>query len=167
MKNTKKKIGIIFIIFSILFYSTCKKELSQVVIIPSFGTIEVPNDWIITSMDDIIYMTDLPISNIEHNIFLAVVNRVWGEDRSYYYEYFEYAEPLGYIRGGIHSNDTEHRLVKFVIDGTVVEKYVIYLHKRRGTTNATIYLISVDNLISEDMIIKIAKSFEILLDFYE
>ena len=144
---------ILAIIFCLIFF---RYAFWQKVTIPSLGSFKVPKDWIVTKNENIIYITDKPIEE-DYKIYLVGVGRVKGADGKYHYDFFENAETLGSERGAVYSNSAGYWVEKFNINGVIKEKYVIYLYY--GFGHPLIYLIAWDNLIDENTIIKITKSY--------
>lgn len=140
--------------FFLIWFFFLRYALWQKVTI-DFGTFKVPREWVVTHRKDVIYITGKSIYEGRYKIYLIGVEwgRIYGE---YRHELFENAELIRHGRGVIYSNSAIYRRKLFNIDGIEKEKYVIVFS---FLSDPPIYFFAWDNLLDEDTIIKITRSF--------
>jgi hypothetical protein len=126
----------------------------QSVSISEVGTFKVPKKWVATQEDNVVYFTDKPIDEKGYKIYLIGKME---DDREYvrYTEYFENTEFIKTVRGRTYSNEALYSIVRMNINGNIEEKYILIFYN----TGKQISLLAWDNLVDEDTINKIVKSY--------
>jgi hypothetical protein len=127
------------------------------VLITEIGTFKIPKDWIITQKGNAVFITDKPMEDNEFKIYLAGVikNKNYNP---YDYEFFSNAEKLDTISSSIYSNEAYHGLGKYCINGDIKEMY--YLVFYNYDDKIRMELLTFDNLLDEQIIIKILISYK-------
>jgi len=161
----KKSIKVLLIIsvLSILLCLFFFQFISwQKVSISGIGIFKVPKDWIVTKKENVIYITDRSIEEKEYKIYLIGINKVKDDDGKYHYEFFEDIERIGNHESVVYSNSASYWIELFCINENIEEKYVISFSNVSGDRsflNSSIYFLAWDNLIDEETIVKIVKTF--------
>jgi len=160
MKKVIPVLLLIFILSIILYWYFLGYAFWQSISISGIGTFKVPEKWIITQMENVIYITDRPIDNEEYKIILFGVIRT-ESDRKNDYDFFNYKlfESVVHIEtidyGVVYSNNARYWVEKYKINGHSEKKYILLFFN----SNRDINLIVWDNQIKKNTIIKIVKSF--------
>jgi len=139
------------------------------IFIKGSGTFKIPRDWIVTQKNKTIFITDKPIEENGYKIYLVGVIIEYDNNLNkdeingkwlYYYSndnFFRNVQFLGSTNHSmVFSNTTYVGIDKYNINENVKEIYYLYF----STNNGKIELLSWDNLISENMLIEIAKTFK-------
>lgn len=155
MKKLIKIILFAFVLSIVLTACSNKCADQKIVEISGVGTLKVPNDWIVTHKENILYITDQPINEEGYRIYLLGDEGDNGKNISPY-ELFEGVEYVGNVKGVNYSNSAAYFLQEYNISGNISRKYIIHLYSSKKTVN----LIAWDDLIDETTIIKIAQSYE-------
>jgi len=123
--------------------------------IEGYGRFKVPEEWIVTQNDDVMFITDKPIEEENYNIYLI------GTIKENVIDYISFNILLGedvkrkeLIRSQVFSNSTHYAHIEYVIGDKSEIKQLIDL----GSSN-NIDLIAWDDLVDEETMIKIARSF--------
>lgn len=153
-----KKLNVLIIIFLIplVLFVGCsdKYENWQSISIPGVGVFKVPQEWVVTQKNNMVYITDKPIKEEGYKTYLLGIK---GDDGKYipHYDFFENVEYIDTIEDVNYSNSATYWLGQYKINGNIEEKYVLHFY----STNQIIDFLAWDNLIDKDTIIKIAKSY--------
>jgi len=178
MKIIKISLIILLIIFSVYYIMYELIDLPnplisfswQNVYIKGIGTFKIPRDWIVTQKNKTIFITDKPIEENGYKIYLAGViidkydNNLKKDEINgkwlYYYSNDDFFKNVQFVEitnfNKIFSNNTYVGINKYNINENIKEIY--YLDLR--IYNGAIEFLSWDNLISEDILIEIAKTFD-------
>ncbi|MCL2637457.1 MAG: hypothetical protein FWD48_03720 [Oscillospiraceae bacterium] len=128
--------------------------------IKEIGVLKIPEEWVVTWENDVLFITDKPLHEndykyyligvVEYNYdgkFFSALNELFGE--------VEYVNHVRSFSGGISGE--RGYLAEYNINGNIVEKYYIETLIGAGTSNF-LKLISWDNLIDEETLIIISRS---------
>ena len=157
MKKLNVFIILVVILSILLIGCSDKYEEWKTVSILGGGTIKVPQDWVVTQEDNVMYITDKPINEEGYKIYL--VGTVFDDKNSNNYllpyKLFENVELIGEVNTVNYSNSGMYGIEEYDISGNIETRYIIHLYHTTNTSN----FIAWDNLLDEDMIIKITKSY--------
>ena len=130
------------------------------------GTFKVPQDWIVTQQDDVVYLTDKPLDSEDYKTYLVgEIGEIWSMSSNGTRDRFDDTYELFgnvQVKSGetissvTLSNSAAYGQREFVVDGNGVTKYFIMLWSEKVSPT---YLIVWDNLLDENTILKIAASF--------
>ena len=156
------------VVLLILLVSPKKYEGWKTVPITENMTFKIPEEWVVTwennpnwsveQGDNVMYITDRPMNEEGYKIYL--VGTVLDFDAHNYlspYELFENVEYIETVRSAVISNSNIYFLNKYNISGNIETRYGFDMDASQYTVN----FIAWDNLLDEDMIIKITKTFSI------
>jgi len=140
--------------------------------ITEIGNFKIPGNWIFTLNDNVIFLTDKNINEEDYKIYLIgiiikydsynyqevkdEINGKW----LYFHSGNEFFKEIQYIEtvsNEIFSNSTYFGIKRYSIESNQIEKYFIDL----SINNGSIELISWDNIVSKEILINIAKTFEV------
>jgi hypothetical protein len=177
MKKIIISLIILLIIFSVYYIMYKLIDLPnplisfgwQKVSIKGVGTFKIPRDWIVTQKNKSIFITDKPIEENGYKIYLAGViiykydNNLKKDEINgkwlYYYSndiFFKNVQFIESTPSMVFSNSTYVGINKYNINENIKEIYYLDLRIKNGA----IEFLSWDNMISEDILIEIAKTFD-------
>jgi len=159
------------LIFTYLYFTYAKPVFDQSseknfigwqnVSIEKVAKFRVPDEWIVTQENSVIYITDKPIDEPEYQIFLIGTSSWIGQEESEDiapHELFEDVEYVGLVKSQVFSYGGMYGQNEYKIDNDIVTKsYVSY---SSGNRNSAMF-IAWDDLVDEETMIKIAESFRI------
>jgi hypothetical protein len=161
MKKRILLLLLLFVLTPIIYFCFIKYAFWQTISISGVGTFKVPQKWTVTQRGDFIYITNKPIDEEGYIIYLAGSTR--NDMRRYYdfsdYEFGKNIIHIENVRSPIFSNSARYYIDKYKINGNIEEKYVLEFW---GSSQKIRFLVW-DNLINEDTIIKIGKSYAMYL----
>lgn len=151
MIKLKKIIIVATILLIIIMCTSCDNGL-QIINIEGLGSFKVPNSWIYTEEDGIVYFTDKPIDDEDCSIYLIepmvsngyVSNKLFGK--------------AGYTKTITYktlSNSANYGSRNYLQDDNSYKRYfILFIGVDRG-----LLLIAWDDLVEEDTIKEIAESY--------
>ena len=153
-----KKINVIivFILILSLLLAGCSDKYTdwQSVSVSGVGTFKVPQEWVVTHKENILYVTDRSVDEADYKVYLIG----YEGDGSKTISPHELFADVKYVRnagGTNYSNSAAYFLQEYDIGGDIAKKYIVHLY----SSNKTINLIAWDELIDEPTIIKITQSY--------
>lgn len=170
--NKKKKLkiiftmGIIILIILLSFMGWIKYNIYTKIFpdytgwkkieIANLGYCYIPNNWIYTKKDDIVYFTDKPLTEKEYKIYLIGTEHVFGEKYTKITDVFEESEEIETRDLKLLSNGATYSEKVFKIRGE--EKNILHIEFHKGT-QIFLDLYAWDNLVDINTIKKIAESY--------
>lgn len=124
--------------------------------IANLGYCYIPNNWIYTKKDDIVYFTDKPLTEKEYKIYLIGTEHVFGEKYTKITDVFEESEEIETRDLKLLSNGATYSEKVFKIRGE--EKNILHIEFHKGT-QIFLDLYAWDNLVDINTIKKIAESY--------
>lgn len=119
---------------------------------------KIPEDWIFTQDDNIMYITDKPISEEDYKLYLiGFIEFGWGREyEEILNELFGDVEHMGIVRS-FHGFIGGERcyIVQYKVNDIIENKYQIYFYHDE---DYKVTLINWDGLVDEDTMVKIAHS---------
>ena len=164
LRSLLASIGILILLIasSILIYN-CVYNYKYIdwqdVSVPLVGKFKVPPDWVVTQMEDTVYLTDKSIDEEGYKIYLVGIIVPRADHVVYPYELFEDTRKIGDGPGIGLSNSARYGQEEYIINGKKETKYYLDIGSSSGGRKK-LYFLAWDDLIDEKTLSKIAYSFD-------
>lgn len=130
--------------------------------IEGIGTFKVPKDWALQQRGNVIWFSDYSDNKMTDNVYLkgVIIEFYKTNENNDAEEFYSNIKHSRAISGEGFSNSAEYGIDEYIINGKIEEKYSIEL----GSSEKNLVLISLDDKVDKDTLIKIAKSFSMELE---
>lgn len=157
MKRIKLSIILLMMMIASILCNSCSYCGWQKIDVAGIGTFKVPQGWIYTQEENVGYFTDKPIYEKTFRIYLigTINNDHIGGDYKAPYELFDNTEYSALISSAVFSNSAIYGQEEYIVDNSKQTKFFISLNG----SNKSLDLLAWDDLVYENTVIKIAKSF--------
>ena len=165
MKTRKVFVLLLLTVIVLVLLGLVVKEAQyKVVTLGDVGTVKVPKKWVLNIDDDVVYLTDKPISEPDYKLYLfgvlpyeseyekmdALLKEIFGKGKIYKEEHIEsavYSNSTHYAKYLRYTEDGEKRIIRDIYINTI----------RKG---GDIILWVCDDEVSKKVLVKMAKSFD-------
>ncbi|MDR0459597.1 MAG: hypothetical protein LBG68_03920 [Coriobacteriales bacterium] len=131
----------------------------QTVEVDNAGSFRVPKEWVVEQLDNTIYITDKPLSEVGHKFYIVGVVNTYDTESQYTqpHELLEGVVKRGVQRGIVYSNSAHVDVCEYDIGGITQELFLV--HFRCSSTISIDLLVWDKEVVNEKTASEIAKTF--------
>jgi hypothetical protein len=136
----------------------------QTILVDGVASFKVPGEWVVEQEDGIIFITDTPRQFGEYNIYIVGIVREkvidTGVRHTYPHELIDGVEMGNWIRGNVFSNGSRLYWYEYYVNDEILERaFIEFNNDTRLDTELVYLLIWNDDIVTDDIIEDIAKTF--------